>query len=264
MNITIEDIAKKYIEKIKKVQSRGSYHIAGWCIGGTIAFEMVRQMEEKGEEIRFFTLINTDPPRVDLARKIKGFTIKTELNWILEEELATEIKEKIINLSGLHQLWSFLVNHLITNNIEPGVIRSLFSPHMTDATPNVEQLGIKELIYYFNTIRTYDRARNAYVPASRNKTKVHFFGARDTRIPGRDKWNAYCKEPFKFYEVPGDHFSIFRPPHVGAFARIFNHTLKNRTEKQLETRENNNCIYGIFDVYNDCWLFRRNRQKLYH
>ncbi len=48
------------------------------------------------------------------------------------------------------------------------MIRKLFLTGMADATPDFENLKIRNLIYYLNTIRTYDRERNAFVP----KTKI--------------------------------------------------------------------------------------------
>jgi thioesterase domain-containing protein len=61
-NLSIEEIARNYIHKIKSLQSRGPYFIAGWSIGGTIAFEMVLQLEQMGEETGFLALIDTPPP----------------------------------------------------------------------------------------------------------------------------------------------------------------------------------------------------------
>jgi len=52
-DITIEELAKDYIEKIKKVQPKGPYYIAGWSLGGTIAFEMTLQLEKTGEKVSF-------------------------------------------------------------------------------------------------------------------------------------------------------------------------------------------------------------------
>ena len=62
-NLTIEALAGLYAEKIRKIQPHGPYFIAGWSIGGTIAFEMVRQLEEAGETPGFLALIDAPPPQ---------------------------------------------------------------------------------------------------------------------------------------------------------------------------------------------------------
>jgi amino acid adenylation domain-containing protein len=58
----LEELAGLYIEAAKKIQLRGPYNIAGWSLGGTIAFEMARQLEQAGEEVRFLALIDSVPP----------------------------------------------------------------------------------------------------------------------------------------------------------------------------------------------------------
>jgi thioesterase domain-containing protein len=60
--LTVEEMARSYVEKIKILQPRGPYYIAGWSIGGTIAFEMVHQLEKMGDAVGFFALIDTLPP----------------------------------------------------------------------------------------------------------------------------------------------------------------------------------------------------------
>jgi thioesterase domain-containing protein/acyl carrier protein len=69
--LTIEEMARSYIEKIKILQPQGPYHIAGWSIGGTIAFEMVHQLEKMGDAVGFFALIDTSPSYYSPEGKIK-------------------------------------------------------------------------------------------------------------------------------------------------------------------------------------------------
>jgi amino acid adenylation domain-containing protein len=62
-NLTIEALAGLYTEKIRKIQPRGPFFIAGWSIGGTIAFEIVKQLEQAGETPGFLALIDAPPPK---------------------------------------------------------------------------------------------------------------------------------------------------------------------------------------------------------
>lgn len=65
-DLSIEEVAGSYIEKIETLQPHGPYHIIGWSIGGTIAFEMVRRLEEvrEGGEGGVLALIDSAPPSV--------------------------------------------------------------------------------------------------------------------------------------------------------------------------------------------------------
>lgn len=53
---TIPILAAHYIKQIKKIQTKGPYTIAGYSFGGSIAFEMVSQLENEGETCKLVML----------------------------------------------------------------------------------------------------------------------------------------------------------------------------------------------------------------
>jgi myxalamid-type polyketide synthase MxaB len=55
----IEDMASLYIEEIKAVQPVGPYMLGGYCMGGTVAFEMAQQLFAQGEEVGLLALMGT-------------------------------------------------------------------------------------------------------------------------------------------------------------------------------------------------------------
>lgn len=224
--LNIETVAQKYVEKIIQVQAKGPYYIAGWCIGGTIAFEMVRQLEQMGEEIRFLGLINAHAPREEAGDIVPGFTIDTELEWLGDISKVKGIKGKLKGLTQLHHFWPLVIDHLERNHFDIGPLKKSIPGNIANAVPNFDRQGIRELVYYININRSLGNARDHYIPGGKSITRIDFFGAREFEITNRDNWNIYSYQPFKFYEIEGDHFSIFKPPHVSAFARIFNEALK--------------------------------------
>ena len=235
-NLTIEYIATYYIEKIKKVQSEGPYFIAGWCIGGTIAFEIVSQLEKTGEVVRLFTLINSTAPSKDLIRDIISatgnieFTFESELALI--QKFLPEIDiEKLTGVSAFNQFWSLIIEHLEKGNYDINAIGNLLGEDLMRTIPNSERAGIRELIYYFNVIRTFDSARALYTPEKKVKAQVYYFSANEDKIFNRYLWNKYCAQSVKEIEVEGDHFSIFKEPNVSEFARKFNELI---ITKELE------------------------------
>ncbi len=56
---SVEAMARAYVEAMCDVQPRGPYRIAGWSAGGTIACDMTRQLEQRGEQVSFLGLIDT-------------------------------------------------------------------------------------------------------------------------------------------------------------------------------------------------------------
>ncbi len=51
-----------YLTEIRAVQPHGPYRLVGNCIGGIVAFEMGRQLEHAGEEVRTLVMMDTDYP----------------------------------------------------------------------------------------------------------------------------------------------------------------------------------------------------------
>ncbi len=187
--LTIEEIARKYIEKIRVIQPDGSYYIAGWSLGGTIAFEMISQLEELGEEVAFGVLIDTYPPELDSWEEIDEIAVGSEEGDL--DEFKNSIPVEIANV-----------------------------------IPNFEHLSIKKVIHYLNVIRILFNARVHYIPTRKIDTQIHFFKAIATEMPNQDEWNQYCIRPMKVYEIAGDHFSIFRSEEVVGFAEVFGKILR--------------------------------------
>jgi thioesterase domain-containing protein len=60
MPASIEAMAEAYIELVRSAQPRGPYVFAGFCNGGVIAYEMARQLAEKGEQVDLVMMIAAD------------------------------------------------------------------------------------------------------------------------------------------------------------------------------------------------------------
>jgi thioesterase domain-containing protein/acyl carrier protein len=52
-----EHVARRYIEEIRQVQPHGPYMLGGYCLGGTLALEMARQLTESGETVGLVAMI---------------------------------------------------------------------------------------------------------------------------------------------------------------------------------------------------------------
>ncbi|GAB4200472.1 MAG: hypothetical protein Tsb002_36620 [Wenzhouxiangellaceae bacterium] len=55
---SVETMASDYIRAIRSVQEQGPYALAGWSLGGVIAFEMARQLREAGETVNTLALLD--------------------------------------------------------------------------------------------------------------------------------------------------------------------------------------------------------------
>jgi phthiocerol/phenolphthiocerol synthesis type-I polyketide synthase E len=56
---TIDEMGALYATEIRKFQAHGPYFIGGYCMGGTLAYEVARQLRIAGEEVALLALFDT-------------------------------------------------------------------------------------------------------------------------------------------------------------------------------------------------------------
>jgi len=57
-----EDIAEALIVRLREVQPEGPYFLAGLCVNGVMAYEMARQLTERGQEVALLALFDAQNP----------------------------------------------------------------------------------------------------------------------------------------------------------------------------------------------------------
>ncbi len=60
---TVEQLAMAYIAEIRRLRPSGPYHLAGFCFGGLVAYEMARQLHRSGADVGLVALLNTPYPQ---------------------------------------------------------------------------------------------------------------------------------------------------------------------------------------------------------
>jgi thioesterase domain-containing protein len=74
----IEAMASHYLEEIRGHQPHGPYRLGGYCMGGSVAFEMARQLVEAGESVSLLAVIDTVMPAPhSFTRRLKRFASKS-------------------------------------------------------------------------------------------------------------------------------------------------------------------------------------------
>jgi thioesterase domain-containing protein len=59
---SMEEIAALFARDMAQVQPQGPYLLAGYCLGGTIAFELAQQLTAKGHEVSLLVLLGSACP----------------------------------------------------------------------------------------------------------------------------------------------------------------------------------------------------------
>ena len=94
-------MAQRYIAEMQAVQKTGPYHLVGYSFGGTVAYEMARQLLSAGEEVRGLYLIDSPAPiykdteaapRLEEAGAFGHFLETAMFNRIVSDELDDEAR----------------------------------------------------------------------------------------------------------------------------------------------------------------------------
>jgi thioesterase domain-containing protein len=57
-----EESVRQALEALRSIQPTGPYRLAGYCLGGNLAFGMACELEEAGEQVEFLGLIDSYSP----------------------------------------------------------------------------------------------------------------------------------------------------------------------------------------------------------
>ncbi len=244
-NLSIEEVAVKYLQKIRKVTPHGPYYIAGWSVGGTIAFEIARHLEQMNETIGFFALIDSVAPPGDLPGEANEFTspfmftftVDSELKWVQDHLPGIEFKEKPENVTEINDTWEFIADYLESNNTHKEIINKLIAEFQGLTRSDHNQITIREFIKSLNMGRSFVNAQSRYVPAGKINAPVHFFKASQSKENEnkmhKNTWDSYTHCSVKSYEIAGDHYSILRSPQAAAFAKMFDNAM-NDTKRRMQ------------------------------
>jgi amino acid adenylation domain-containing protein len=207
---TIEEIAALYISEMIESNPEGPYCLTGYSSGGTIAFEMARQLIAMGRKVKFVGIVdcyagnneNFASTRSVLARKIIRqfkkfpFVIKSFIKYPYE------------TFSYQLNYVKYKLNFLKPNNFE-GVN---------------EQISQKEKDIY----KSYNIAHRNYrlVPAD---IRISLFSVNKRLYyiddPIHLGWKKFAKKGVDVMNIPGDHITMLAHPNDIEFARILQETL---------------------------------------
>jgi thioesterase domain-containing protein len=202
---TIEQMASLYIREIRRIQPRGPYLLGGWSMGGLIAFEMAHQLIDQKETIGLLTLFDTVPP----SRSIKEIESNNNVSMLERFALdmarlvlhnADELREHFLHL-GPEAQFRLVLDVLVREEVLP------------------EESGESELNRLLEVFTRNALAVENYRLRPTTQ-RIILFPAAGREDPGKqaEKWEAWTTGGVELRAVPGDHYTILKPPHVATIA----------------------------------------------
>ncbi len=214
----VEDMAAHYIQEIRTVQPQGPYLLGGLSSGGTIAFEMARQLQAQDQEVALVVLLDTLGPKYYKPLSFRDWLARHTGNF-----LKTRQEDRISYLLGGLKAWkSRLKNRFFQksdkNKGQPDLTAQPNQPvnFVKIKASNGEEYYLRDSgILSATTQAIQDYAPEPYSGRClmlRSKEKS-WWSNTDTDLG----WgNLLDHQQLEIYEVTGHHFNIFLEPNVTA------------------------------------------------
>jgi amino acid adenylation domain-containing protein len=230
----IDAMAAEYIEAVRSFQPVGPYRLGGWSMGGTIAFEMARQMRQQGQEISLLVLVDVEAPSGQLADYTWVVLLGSfALDLGLSSDLLRALWDEISVLPPMGQLSRLAVEAKAAGLASPDMtlaeFRKLFDAFKTNAQTMRNYTGGA-----YDGRLTFIRAEKPLEYIGK-EVPVNYYTHFDPRQkeegmePGDPTkgWSALALRGVDLHTVPGDHYSVVREPHVKLLAKVMLACLQN-------------------------------------
>ncbi|MFD6416764.1 amino acid adenylation domain-containing protein [Streptomyces sp. NPDC060194] len=194
-------MAAQYAELIRDRRPNGPYHLAGWSMGGALAVEVAAVLEAAGEEVALVVLLDSAVPAAGdpdplLAPAVALADVVPDLATTGEE--AAGLRGRLRGLPLQERL------KLLVALAEEG----------GRPVPSTD-----ELLHQAELAETHERLVLDHRPSVVD-APLTVWWARDRLGGRRASWAGSTRGGIREEVVlPGNHFTLLRPPHVAEVAR---------------------------------------------
>ena len=215
---SVPALAQSYIKAMRTVQPEGPYLLGGWSMGGLVAFEMARQLENQDQEVGFLGIVDRPMLSGRSEKRISNEVLFQQ--FLLNVGLTQEVLAKTGTPDDSLETRLGLAQQLLVGS---GLL-----PPDPDSS---------RMLRLFNVFHKNIQASLTYAPSTTN-LPVHVWYARENPATGgrgvSDGWLRQMLNRFRTPDptlgwagiagrvevsyTPGNHFTILNEPHVSRLA----------------------------------------------
>ncbi|MFD5700247.1 alpha/beta fold hydrolase [Streptomyces lasiicapitis] len=215
------EMVSTYVAAIRRVQPSGPYAVAGYSYGGAVAFEIAKQLEADGDEVKFVGVFNLPPRIADRMNEITFTDGAINLALFLELVEAADIEELTTRLRLLPE--ADQLAHLIDHAPKRRLTELDLTVERFTAWVHLAQ-SMVHLGRDYEPSGSVDRAHVFYCTPLR--------GSKQEWLDNQLRhWDEFTRHTNKFIEVDGEHYTLMSPRHV----QTFQATLRRELERALHT-----------------------------
>jgi amino acid adenylation domain-containing protein len=193
----IEDMAATYIKALQTIQPEGPYHLAGWSMGGIVAFEMATQLVASGHDVSLLAVIDSDAPIQTFQESLSIDEAMLLVDWVK-------------NLNGLsHKALSVSIEQL--RRLAP----QEQLPYVVKQAQHVEllpkEIGQKQASSLFKVFKANRLSLSSYRPQPYPGRITLLCSTEDSggeRLEPTLGWGELSTSGIDIHRIASDHFSI--------------------------------------------------------
>ena len=218
-HITVEEMAAHYVKEIVSFQPEGPLYLAGYSMGGVIAFEVAQQLHRLGRRVAMLALFDS-APLGPIPWVFHGLWMARLIHrrWQFHRQRWREMpnRERLDYLCGR---WATLQRLIFSNRAKPPPVTA--SPKKDSQPPQVPGFGD-----YYHAVAAAYQLRP--YPGS-----ADVFVCDDTKPELRWYWRYLVRGGVSFHRVPGRHHEIIYMP---ALAKSLTVVLRRAQEEERATQ----------------------------
>jgi amino acid adenylation domain-containing protein len=201
---SIEALAGHYAQQLRTRQPDGPYTLCGWSMGGVIAFEMARQLQEAGQEIARLVLLDSYLPTSP------GHAISPQGEVI-------QFIDDIANLLGVKEELASLQ----LERLPPDQKMERFLDLVQQLRLLPESTGLSSLQDRLCVFQANSQALRSYKPRA-YPGHLHLIRGSEQVIEGEQDctlgWSELAQGGIDLQILPGSHYSLMQEPAVRVLA----------------------------------------------
>ncbi len=205
----MEEMAAEYVREIRALQPEGPYHVAGFCFGGIVAFEIAQQLRAQGQQVALLALIQASWPG----------RLPTPLRWMrsLSRRIRFEAHQLTLQPAGHRRRYVMRrAATILQDGWQAMRSRAARAPE-ADGSP---ESPIEQAIKRVET--AIDDALTSYEPGV-YPGRITLF--RSPRVPAGFHgdptmgWKPLAAGGVHIHEIPGDRPNVVDEPDVRILAK---------------------------------------------
>jgi thioesterase domain-containing protein/acyl carrier protein len=220
---SLECIAEQFVQSIRERRPEGPFMLGGWCAHGLLAYETARQLQAQGQEVAQVLLLETvNPVRMKQYNGWKRLIARAQLKFhLLKFEYAY-----------LQQLSSTQTRNYIAGRTARKIGRMRQSLRRvlkaTKFYPELEDPAQGNPLDVLYAASAKYRPKTYRGPVVLIRSTQRTFGFGHVLDLG---WSEILGQNLEICETPGNHYTIYMEPNVGALANKMNLCLRKAEEQ---------------------------------